>query len=375
MSMNKKITWAVVIVVVLIIVINFAVKKDSNIQSNSAPIRIGILNSLTGGAAPWGEYAKKGVDLAVKTINAQGGIHGRLVEVVMEDDHTDGKTALTAYNKLVSIDKVGGVIGGVFDFSARPILPLALANKNPFISPQNFRMPEGLEPNAQSFVMMTDFSTVIRKITDYLKENDVKKLAVVHFTSAWGNEISHTLGSVMKELGYEGVIDEPYAQIGGNDFKTTIIKLKSKGVDTVFLDMFGNDAINFLSRSKELGFSPKIVTYNGALDAFAAEKDKSLLNGVIILNWEINSKAFDDLFIKEYAEAPQKSADKWFDAVYVMANAIGNSPNPANTAYFIENNSVTTPNTTITFTANHIVATTPVEVDVMKDGKLVPYKK
>ncbi|MFA6432237.1 MAG: ABC transporter substrate-binding protein [Candidatus Paceibacterota bacterium] len=373
--MNKQITWAIVAIVIISLVVWGVRSSGSKTQNDANPIRIGILNSLTGSAAPWGEAAKNGVDLAVKEINSKGGINGRLVEAVTEDDHTDGKQALSAYNKLVSIDDVQGVVGGVFDFSAIPIEPLALNNRVAFVSPQNFRMPGGFMGNEQSFVMMTDFSTVIRVAKEYLAASGVKKLAVVHFTSAWGNEISRTLDTVMKELGKGGVIDDSYTQIGGNDFRTTVAKLKSQGVDAVFLDMLGDDPLNFLKRSKELGFVPKVITYNGALDAFAGVNDKSLIEGVVILNWEIYGKDFEVLYRNEYNSEPSKSSDKWFDAIYVMANAIANSTSTEGVASYIASHTFTTPNATIAFTADHTVNSTPVEIQVIKDGKQVPWVK
>jgi ABC-type branched-subunit amino acid transport system substrate-binding protein len=98
---------------------------------------------------------------------------------------------------------------------------------------------------------------------------------------------------IQKENGQSGIIDEEYAKIGGNDFRTTITKLKAQKVDAVFLDMVGDDPLNFVVQSKQLGFKPTIISYNGLTDAFANEKDKSLLEGIVIINWEITSPAFE----------------------------------------------------------------------------------
>lgn len=371
--MNKKLVWAIVIGIV-IVGIGVAVFRPANEpQADVQPIRIGIVNSLTGSAAPWGEYAKKGVDLAVKEINSNGGINGRLVDVVMEDDHTDSKTAVTVFNKLVSVDRVDGVMGGVFDFSATPLIPLALSNRIAFISPQNFRMPGGLETNAQSFVMMTDFSTVLQLLKSYVAASGARKLATVHFTSAWGNEVARNMDLISQDLGHGPAINESYAQLGNNDFKTLIAKLKSAGVDAVFIDMFGTDTANFLARAKEQGFSPRIMTYKSALDG-VSNKD-GVLNGIIVLNWEIANPQFQAIFKKAYGIPAENSAEKWFDAVYAMANGIANSTSTDAVAAYIASHSVVTPNSTVSFTANHTAAQIPAEIDIVKDGALVPWKK
>lgn len=372
--MNKKTTWLVLLVVVIVLVVIVAVRKNGGqTAGTSESIRIGVVNSLTGVVAPWGEFAKKAVDLAVKQINANGGMNGRSVQVVMEDDNTDAKSAVSAYNKLVSIDRVDGVIGGVFDFSATPLIPLALSNQVAFISPQNFRMPGGLETNVQSFVMMTDFATVLQQLKVYVEASGAKKLATVHFTSAWGNEVARNMDLISQSLGHGPAINESYAQLGNNDFKTVIAKLKSAGVDEVFIDMFGNDTLSFLTRAREQGFKPKIMTYNSALDGVS--NTNGLLENIIVLNWELAGPAFTELFKTEYGVAPQKSAEKWFDAVYAMANGIANATSTSAVAPYIASHEITTPNSTVSFTSVHTAADIPVEIDVVKNGLLVPWQK
>ncbi len=373
-TMNKKIIWSVIGVIIIIVIIGLVSKGHQASDTSKGPIRIGAVISLTGFASPWGEYAKNGMNLAVKTINDKGGINGRQVELVIEDDNTDGKTGVSAFNKLLAIDHVQGIIGGVFDFTAQPLIPLALTNKVAFISGSNFRIAGGFDLNGQSFVMLTDFDKTIRKLQPYLAASPVKKLAVVHFKSTFGNEIAKTLDGVMKDLGKSGIIDEPYPALGITDFKTTILKLKSEGVDTVFLDMVGNDPLTFLRQSKQLGFTPTVISYNGILDAFTNEADKSLLNNVVVLNWEITTPQFTDLYQKAYGIAPTKSADKYFDAVYVLAQGIANSADTSQVAGYIGSNTFSTPNSTITFTSEHSVKDTNAVVEVMKDGKLVEWK-
>ena len=330
--------------------------------------------SLTGSAAPWGEYAKTGIDLAVKEINANGGINGRPVQVSIEDDNTDGKQSVSAWSKLVTVDGAQGIIGGVFDFTAQPLIPLALSHNIPFISPSNFRIAGGFDLNDQSFVMLTDFNKTILKIEPFIASSSIKKLAVLHYQSTFGGEIAKTLDGVMKDLGRGGAIDNPYPQIGNNDWKTTIIKLKSEGVDAVFLDMIGNDPLVFLQQAKQLGFSPVVMTYNGIQDAFAGQSDKSLLNGVVVLNWEVTTPQFAQTYESEYQTEPTKSADKYFEAVYVMAQALANVSNPSQAAGYITSNSFNTPNGTITFASDHSVSDIPVQIQVFKDGVEVPWQ-
>ena len=370
--MNKAFWYVggVVIIIVLIVIVS----RNSMSVNSKNPIKIGAVLSLTGDAAPWGESSKNGINLAMKMINSKGGINGRTVEVVYEDDHTNGKTAVSAYNKLVNVDHVQGVIGSVFDFTTQPLLPLAEQNKLVLITPPNFRIPGSFDLGSQSFTLLINFDDLIRYYKDFLGQNKIKKVAIVHFTSTWGVEISKVFGEILTSYGKSKPIEETYTQIGGNDFKTVILKLKNAGIDTVFIDMLGDDTVNFLKRSKELDFHPTFLTYSGALESFNSTNDKSLEEGVYLVNWEITSKEFDSLYEKEYGMKPGKSSDKSFDALYVMAQSIANSSSPDKVASYISENTFTTPNATIKFMPDHTVQSTPVEIDVVRNGELVPWQ-
>jgi branched-chain amino acid transport system substrate-binding protein len=79
--------------------------------ASTEPIKIGAIVSLTGSYAGLGEPEKKTIEMEVKKINDAGGINGRKVEVIFEDDGTDNTKAVAAVTKLISQDKVVAIIG------------------------------------------------------------------------------------------------------------------------------------------------------------------------------------------------------------------------------------------------------------------------
>src|SRR3990172_10951780 len=74
-------------------------------------IVIGAIMNLTGDASVYGQWAKSGVDLAVEQINSHGGINGKLVKIEYEDDQAIPSLGISAFNKLVNINKVQAIIG------------------------------------------------------------------------------------------------------------------------------------------------------------------------------------------------------------------------------------------------------------------------
>jgi len=372
--MKKNYTWIwtllVLVVIGMVVYLSNHSSAPRTLESlgnpgDANPITIGAVISLTGPAASMGEYSKKGMDLAVKEINNAGGMEGRKVQVLYEDDKTNPVEAVSAYNKLISVSKVNGVIGGMYDFMAQPLIPLAVTNKIAFISPPQFRIAGGFELNDQSFVMLTDFNKVIRQLQDYLKQDGVKKIAVVHFKSTFGTEIAKTINQISIENGKGQIMDEPYTGFGTNDYRTTIAKLKEEKPDTVFLDMVDVDTVTFLTQAKALGFAPKFITYVGAYDAFT-QANSGLLENIIVLNWQISTPDFINAYRKAYSADPAKSANHAYDAVYVMAEAIAKTKTNADVAGYISSHTFKTVNGPIQFLSTHEVSSTFVEIDFYK---------
>jgi hypothetical protein len=164
----KKIIIAIIVLMVVGVVV-WNVQKSSQTGTAYAPIKIGAIISETGVAASFGEMAHKGIELAAKEINANGGMGGRMVEIIYEDDRTDPKAAAGAYQKLTGIDNVDGIIGSNFDFVSQPIFALAKTGDTVVISPSNPRIAGSFDTNSHAFVMMTDFDNVMRRIQRLLE--------------------------------------------------------------------------------------------------------------------------------------------------------------------------------------------------------------
>ena len=92
-------------------------------------IRIGAIGPFTGDAAVYGQSEKNAIELAVQEINLDGGINGKKLEVIYEDGKCNGMDAATAAQKLINVDKVDIILGGVCSGETLAIAPLAEANE------------------------------------------------------------------------------------------------------------------------------------------------------------------------------------------------------------------------------------------------------
>jgi branched-chain amino acid transport system substrate-binding protein len=353
-----------------------ASSKQGPVLTSAGPIKIGAIISETGFAAAFGEMSHKGIQLAADEINASGGISGRKVEIVWENDQTDPKVSSGLFQKVTGIDKVHAVIGSNFDFVTQPLFSLAKTNKVVVISPSNPRIPGAFDTNDHAFVMMTEFDTIVRSFKEYLSKETYSQLGIVRFESSFAESIEKTLNAMQSELGKKPLISETYKQIGNNDFKTQILKLKQAKVDLVFLDMIGPDPVTFVQQANALGFKPKYITHIGIQDALSIQGvDPNMFNGTVLINWNFSPASFYERFVKAYGVQPDKSADRAYDAVYVLAQAIAKNPAGTDLATTLESGTYVTPNTSFKFNANHAADTTPVLIQTIKDGKLTSWVK
>lgn len=368
----KKLIGTILLVVVIIIVLVATSSSPKPAANSLQPIRLAAIISETGYAAAFGEMSHKGIELATKEINDAGGIDGRKVEIVWENDQTDPKVSSGLFQKVTSIDKVDAIIGSNFDFVTQPLFSLAKTNKVVVISPSNPRIPGAFDTNSHAFVMMTEFDTIVRTFKDYLSRETYNQLGIVRFESAFAESIQKTLDMMQTELGKQPIISETYKQIGNNDFKTQILKLKQAKVDLVFLDMIGPDPVTFVQQAKALGFNPKYITHIGIQDALSIKGvDPKMFDGTVLINWNYSPEAFAEKFQKAYGIAPDKSADRAYDAVYVLAKAVAQNPEGTDLALTLEKGTYVTPNTSFAFNKEHAAVSTPVLVQTIKEGKIV----
>jgi urea transport system substrate-binding protein len=104
----------------------------------AGPIRVGAVLPFSGGVELYGRQAKLGLDLAVKDINAAGGILGRPVEVIYADDKTSPESAVTAMHALIERDGVVAVVGPITLRNLNAIAPVAESLKTPLLYATNY---------------------------------------------------------------------------------------------------------------------------------------------------------------------------------------------------------------------------------------------
>jgi len=333
-------------------------------------IKIGAILSLTGQGAAWGESGRQGIELAVSDVNAIGGINGKKLVVVYEDDGTESAKAVTAFHKLVSTDKVSAIIGGTWDFNYNAIAPLAETYKIILFTPQNLNA-EGLIINDYTFVMRPDLRKLTWVLEDEIKDENIKRAAIIRYVSSFGQALSSGMQDIMQKTGGELVLDETYNTIGANDCLTMVTKVKESKAEAVFIDMMNTDIVNFIKRAKEQNLDIRIFSHSTVEDGLAnPEIENTLFNGIVYFDWDTPpSEEFRKKFREKYGEDPSRSTDGAYDSVMIIADAFSNVEDKERIYEYIQKNSFKTINGEVTFKDN-VINTRVVFVKKVVNGKV-----
>jgi branched-chain amino acid transport system substrate-binding protein len=288
-------------------------------------LRIGQIIPFTGFLGAIGEYGKQGATLAVEELNEKGGVLGRKLELITEDEANPG-VAVQKARKLIEKDRVVALEGLVSSASclavgdevqrAKVLLINAGANSDEIRSKRCHRFVFSTEGcNTQYVSAIGNWLIKERKINrwyfltnDYAFGHDLLRVARALLVANKGTEVGSDL-----------------APTGTTDFSQYITKMKAAKPDLIFHNLAGADVTNFLKQYAESGMTIEVA--GGVIDsAFAWPVGESLRGHFPIIWWhELNnptSRAWAARYIKRWGRPPDNQAYGDYVAVHAIAQAI-----------------------------------------------------
>jgi branched-chain amino acid transport system substrate-binding protein len=295
-------------------------------------IRIGEFGSLTGSTATFGISTRRGIDMAVEEVNAAGGIHGRAVRVIVEDDQGKPEEAATVVQKLINQDRVIAVLGEVASSRSLAAAPICQDAKIPMITPAStnpkvtqvgdyvFRVCF-IDPEQGSVMAGFAFRTLGARTAAIL--TDVK------------NDYSVGLADFFEErftqLGGAVVAEESYTE-GDIDFKAQLTAIKAKGPEVLFVPGYYTEVGLIGRQAKELGLSARLLGGDGWDSPRLFEIAQGSLEGFYFTNhYSVDDPApevqrFVGRYRAKYNETPDAMAVLGYDAANVLFAAMKQVP-------------------------------------------------
>ncbi len=290
-------------------------------------VKIGMVVSMTGPAAGEGERSRNGANLALQQINAAGGILGKPLQLVFEDDQGTNPGAVLAFSKLSSQPDIVGFIGTNRSTqmlamapdilkAARPVMFCATDPKltelgNPWV----FRCQA---TDADGSREIARFGSV---------DLGKKKWAIVHATDTYGASGARMLTQALGQFGASSVLDQGYTD-QNQDFTPIVLAIRQSGADVLGSYMtFDNDVGLFARQLRQFGVtipwvgSPSIMNAAAIKLAGAALNDTYAVGGYAEAATDA-TKAFGAAYRKAYHIPADTIASGPFDAVTVLARSI-----------------------------------------------------
>lgn len=292
-------------------------------------ILIGSAISLTGqeGAGVYGENIRNSIELAVSEINEKGGIGGQNLRVIYEDTQLQPQTAVSAVNKLVSVNKVPVIIGAVSSSETLAAAPICERNHVVLISPAStsFEISKAGDYVFRTIAPDTYEGTAMARFA--LKSN-FRSVAALYVDNAGTKGPAEVFQRAFESSGGKMTAMEVAPQ-GGTDFRTQLTKIKSTNPDAIYVLGYALELGNMLKQARELGITSQLLSFQVMEEPKVSEIAGNAVNGVIFTSPTINddlasgrTRTFIDGYRKKFGKAPGIFSFNAYDAVYLVASAI-----------------------------------------------------
>ena len=226
-------------------------------------IKIGEFASLTGKEAAFGQSSHKGTLLAIEEINAAGGVLGKKLELVTEDNQSKAGESATIVKKLIARDKVVAILGEVASSRSLEAAPICQDAKIPQISPSS------TNPSVTAtgdYIFRVCFIDPFQGVVMAKFAKDTLKIRKVAVLTSVSSAYSVGLAKYFKERfaadGGTVAIEQKYSE-GDKDFKAQLTAIKAAGIEGIFVPGYYTEAALVCKQAKDLGLSVPIFGGDG----------------------------------------------------------------------------------------------------------------
>jgi branched-chain amino acid transport system substrate-binding protein len=371
---NYKFAALGIVVLVIAAGIISGIAINGNITNNDKSIKIGWTGPLTGPAAILGVDGIVAAQIAVDEINERGGVNGKMLELVVDDDQYVTALTVTAYRKQVEVDGADILLvntySGIFAIAEQ-------AEKDGVI------LIDSLDCNSRItalgdhvFCLATESESIATTMVEQATKNGADTVGILYYNS---DEFMPLVKDVFIENFNGNILAEAHS-MGEKDFRTSIFKMLNGNIDALVL--LGYDETGIAMRqARELGFegdfySTGTITSPGLQEAAGGHAD-----GTYVSFWTIPKntgvgKDFTDKFIEIQGRPPIEDFATYptYDAVYVIAHAIekaGSTDKDSLIKEILNIQGLKGISGEISFDGNGGMKI-PESAHILKDGKVVP---
>lgn len=291
-------------------------------------IKIGVYGDTTGATSSFGQSTKNGIQLAFEEINAAGGVNGKKLEMLFEDDQGTPEKAKTVISKLINQDKVVAVLGEVASSNSLAAAPVAQEAKIPMITPSstNPKVTEvGDFISRVCFIDPFQGAVMAKFAANTLK---AKTAAILGDNSSdYSKGLTQFFEQEFTKLGGTIITKQTYAQ-KDQDFKAQLTQMRDQKPDVIYIPGYYGEVAIIAKQARELGMMQPLLGGDG-WDSPELWKlgGNALKNAYISNHYSADNPApeiqnFVKAYTAKFGVAPDSLAALAYDSAKVLADAI-----------------------------------------------------
>jgi branched-chain amino acid transport system substrate-binding protein len=219
-------------------------------------IVVGTIQDLSGPVAAFGKQARNGMQLRVEEINEQGGINGRKIKLIVEDNAYDPRKAVLSAQKLVNQDKVFAVLGHIGTAHNNAAMPIQfeknVVNWLPITAARE--MYEPYHKMKFSFAA-TYYDQMRAGLPELAKRQKFSKPCIIYQDDEFGLEVLRGAEWALKSMNMDFAEKTSFKR-GSTDFSSQVARMKSANCDLVVMGTIIRETIGTIGESRKSGFSP-----------------------------------------------------------------------------------------------------------------------
>lgn len=300
---------------------------------HAAELKLGIVAPMTGSLAGEGKDMENAVQLAVKAVNARGGVLGNTITTVTADDSCDPQQGAIAGSKLASSDVVA-IVGGYCSGAVLPTLKIYGDAGIPFVivGANSTKLVDANQGN--SFLVNSTGDAQAETALKLFQKRGFKTIAIVDEGDAYSSDLAKLTAAEFTKAGGKVVAQETVAA-GEQDFSSLVSRLRAARPDAVFWTAYHNGGALLTKQLRQAGVRSAIVLGDGNNSPDYLKIAGSAANGVMLLSppavdFLPATASFKQDYVRANGREPGAYTALAYDAVMLVADAIGraNSTDP-----------------------------------------------
>jgi branched-chain amino acid transport system substrate-binding protein len=379
--MKNTANWKIVVLIITLTLLSCS--RNNNKNSQPREVTIGAILVLSGDNALWGVNARNAIEMLTTEINQDGGISGKRLRIVYEDSGGDPKVAVTAFRRLLDVNRVPVVLGDMLSSTTLAMAPLANQSETVLMG---ISCSAPAVSTAGPYVYRVWPSDLYegQAFAEWAFQDGLRTISIAFLNNDYGNGLRNAFASRFRQLGGSVPIEEGFTN-ARTEGRSLAAKLRQAETDGIYVVGYYEDSALLVKELRQVGYKGKLLGTSSSIHQKLFQIAGSASEGFIsaLVNdfdpARLNERqaAFVRRYKAAYGADPDWAATHGGDAIEVVASCLrrGARSGPDIKRCIDQQRTFEGINGTLTFNEDGDVINKPIAVKVAQRGQFITVDK